>query len=164
MSKFIKISIITSIFFGLILFGISKYNTGKAHRKNFHIVNSGNMLIGGMKNGKEKIESFKASLEEDSFKKFWDQLNLSNQYRRKGDYANAIKLRKEALKLARGKGDEFQVRMGLAKLYEATKEYGLALEEYDWLLDYSDRSDVVEELNESRKRIERLKAEASIGE
>jgi len=161
MRNIIRIAIISAIFLGLLLFGISKYKPiRKPDKKLIHVTTTDNMLIGGLASDKEKIESFKKDFErKDDFNKLWEQLDISNDFRKKGDYEKAIFYREKALEFAKGQGECFQVRMGLAKLYEMAKHYDLALEEYNWLLNNTKRPDVIKELMESRERIEKVKAQ-----
>jgi len=130
--------------------------------KKTYTTSSGTMLIGGMASDKNKIEDFKKSLENDkAHRKFWDYIHMSSAEQEKKDYEKAIFYENKALEAARGKGDEFQARMGLARLYEQTKQYKLALEQYDWLLDYSNRPDVIAKLKESQARVQTLLKEQS---
>lgn len=160
--KIVKILVPIVLFLFLITFGISKYNEGKKEKKltyhTMHESKGGVMIIGGSADDKTKIDAFKDSLEEDD--SYWDNLHISSDYRRKGDINNAIIYTKKALEVARSKGDQFQARMGLARLYGMNKQYDLAIEEYKWCIDYSNRPDVIEKLQAEINAIKKLQVEA----
>ena len=69
--------------------------------------------LSGMAKDKDKIESFKKDFEkDDAFNRFWNYLDLSADYMKKGDYTNAIIQREEALEFAikeMGEGAQWQV-------------------------------------------------------
>jgi len=157
MYKWIKIVLISSLLFTILFLGISTYKkSGKSQNQFVCVKKIGNMLIGGTKPNQEKIDSFTEGLiKDDDFNKYWDLLDKSNELRKKPDYKGAIVYRVKALDYAQGIGQQFQARMGLAKLYEMDRQYDLALKEYEWLLDHSKRSDVIEKLKESHDRVHR---------
>ncbi|MFH1664782.1 MAG: tetratricopeptide repeat protein [Candidatus Omnitrophota bacterium] len=161
MNKKIKYIVIMLIFAFLLLWGYSQYsaklNKPKLTYHTKHETKNSTMLIGGMAKDKDKIDAFKNSLEEGNFRNFWDNLHLSSDCKKKGDYENAILYSKKALECAQGKGDEFQARMGLARLYKETKQYDLAIKEYEWCINYSNRPDVIEQLKSEIKNIKRNK-------
>ena len=165
MSKWVKFIVIGGILFVLIFLGISTYNTYqkplKDGNKYIYTKKDGTMLIGGMKSDKEKIDSFAEDMtREDDFNKHWDLLDKSNELRKKGDYKGAIEYRLESLEYAKGIGQKFQVKLGLAKLYKMDKQYDLAIKEYEWCIEYSNRPDVIEKLKTEIDAIKKLQAEA----
>ena len=146
-----------------------------------HATDNRVMLFGGMSQDKDKIESFKKDFEKkDYINAYWDYLHTSDAYSGKGDYTNALIYEKKALELAmlhKATGDEFQTRSGLSRLYEKMGQYDNALNEYDWIEAYQKRilnesiveknkmgiayrEKILSELNESRKRVEELKAKS----
>src|SRR4030042_1509210 len=145
----------------LLTFGISRYNINKrAEKKSTYVTSTGNIIMGGMASDKEKIESFKKSVEEDSkFRKYWDLLHLSSKYEKEENYNTAIETRREALSYARTKGDVFQVIWGLIRLYEKTGQYELAIKEIDKVKTVNDREDVLKKAEEIRKRLLELKSQ-----
>ena len=163
MNKKIKYIIIFVIFAFPLLWEYNQYAAKKGspeltyHTK--HESSNGVMIIGGMAKNKDKIDSFKDSLEEESFSKLWDTLDLSNKYRKEGNIVKAIEIRKEALQYAKGKGDQFQVHSGLARLYNENKQYDLAIKEYEWCIDYSNRPDVIVKFQHEIKNIKKIQAE-----
>lgn len=146
-TKFITFGI---VFIFLMVWGYSRYSTQKvAPKQTYHTsykTENSAMLIGGMAKDREKIDTFKKGLEEENFRAYWDNLHLASSYEKKGDIGNAILYTKKALEIAKSKGDTFQAKMGLARLYRENKQYELAIEEYEWCIEYSNRPDVIEKL------------------
>lgn len=122
---------------------------------------SGSMLVGGMSKNKDQIELFVDSMQEKSFEQFWNMLDISNKHRKNGDLEKAIAVRNEALKYADGKTDIYQVRSGLARLYKENKQYDLAINEYEWCINYSNRADMIEKFQAEINSIKVLKASES---
>ena len=167
MRRLIKFAVILAVFFGLLFFGISKYDVQNKINNRYGYFTSvkrkdSAMLISGMAKDRKKIESFKNDFErDDDFNKYWDQLHLASKYRKQGDYEKAIFHRQKSLEFAHGVGQRFQTKMGLAKIYEMNKQYVLAIKEYEWCVGYSKRPDVIKKLKTAIERIEGLKAETA---
>lgn len=186
MKKITKISIISIITIFLILLGFSQYSQKVKKSPTYttmHATNKGAIIFGGLSQDRSKVESFKRDFEKNDYvNQYWDCLHKADNYADKGDYANAIVEEEKALKLvlvSRNAGDVWQVRTGLARLYEKTGKYDLAIEQYDWLIPYQEeavnnsaskgyksdvnrREKIVNDLKESRKRVEGLKAKSGI--
>jgi tetratricopeptide (TPR) repeat protein len=149
--KYMKFLTIIAILLALVFFYASKHNifqrAGKGEAKYTHTRRVGNMLIGGMMSDRDKIDSFANDImEDDAFNKHWSLLEKSNELRKAGDYNGAIKARIEALEYAQGIGQKFQTKIGLARLYRMNGQYDLAIKEYEWCINYSNRPDVIEKL------------------
>ena len=106
MRKIVKITVILAVFFGLLLFGVSRYNLNKQPKKKHTYITSvktggATLIMGGMAGDKEKIKSFEEDFKrEGAFNKYWEQVDLSNEYRRQKDYEKAIFHREKALEFA----------------------------------------------------------------
>lgn len=178
MKKTPKILIISSITIFLILFGISQYkNIGIKKSPTYatvHKSEAGVMLISGMGSDKNKLDSFKKSLEED--KEYSDHIYASIQYEKNGDFEKAIIEREKALATTKNLGDIWGARVGLATLYEKVGKYDLAIKQYDWIIPYQEealansakkgykldverRQKLVNDLKESRNRVNELMSE-----
>lgn len=181
MKKTPKILITSSIAIFLILFGISQYkNIGIKKSPTYatvHKSEAGVMLISGMSSDKDKLDSFKKSLEKD--KEYSDHIYVAIQYEKNGDFENAIIEREKALATTKNLGDIWGARVGLAKLYEKVGKYDLAIKQYDWIIPYQEealadsakkgykldverRQKLVDELRAGRKQVEGLKAKSDI--
>lgn len=179
MKKITKISIISGVVIFLLLFGVSQYKYIKVKTSPVYTTayksNAGVMLIGGMASDKNKLDSFKKSLEQD--KEYSDHIYAAIQYEKNGDFENAISEREKALENTKNYGDIWEARVGLAKLYEKIGKYDLAIKQYDWIIPYQEealtdsakkgykldverRQKLVDELKEGRRRVEELKAKS----
>jgi tetratricopeptide (TPR) repeat protein len=175
MKNITKISIISGIVIFLLLFGVSQYKHIKIKTSPIYTTiyksNAGVMTIGGMASDKDKLDSFKKSLEQD--KEYSDRIYAAIQYEKSGDFENAIREREKALEGTKYVGDIWEARVRLATLYEKVGKYDLALKQYDviipiqeealasalkttYKLEISRREKLVNDLKESRKRIEGL--------
>ena len=177
MKKISRISIISGMAIFLLLFGISQYKAVKVKTSSTYMTaykskDGSIMTMGGMASDKEKIDSFKKSMEEES--EYYDYLEASYSYEKKGDYQNAVTEGEKALEFAKARGDHWMVRASLAKLYEKVGKYDLALKQYDWIIPYQEealvdaqktnnkleierREKIVNELKAGRKRVEGLR-------
>lgn len=176
MKKITKISIITGIVVFLVLFGISHYKAVKVKTSPIYTTiykdkSGAVMTMGGMAYDKDKIDSFRMSLEEES--EYYDYLEASYSYEKKGDYQNAVIEGEKALEFAKSRGNHWMVRASLVKLYEKIGKYDLAAKQYDWIIPYQEealaksakkgykldverRQILVDELKAGRKRVEEL--------
>jgi tetratricopeptide (TPR) repeat protein len=156
--KYLKISIPILFFIFLIVFGISqhsKINQSDKHTYQImHETEDGVMVVGGSLQDKSKTDNFKSGLDEGSFRKYWDSLHLSAKYEKEGNYSKAIESRKNALPFAKTKGDVFQIIWGLARLYEKSGQYELAVRELNKVPEVNDRIDVQQEAEEWKKRLQ----------
>lgn len=172
MKSIAKIFIISAIVVFLSLFGISQYKHINVKPSPIYTTiyksNAGVMTMGGMASDKNKIDSFKKDLEDDEFLNY---LEASYNYEKKGDNQNAVIQGEKALEFAKSAGDVWQVRAGLATLYEKIGKYDLALKQYaviipiqedaladsankGYKLDVQRRQKLVDELKASRRRCE----------
>lgn len=165
MNKIFKIGIVCVIFCFLILWGHNKYLLTKRDANityhTSHKTKNSAMLIGGMASDKDKVDIFRDGLEEKDFRKYWDLLHEASAYSKEGNYGEAIRKNKEALNYAKSRGDIFQVYWGLARLYEKSGEYELALRILDKVPEVNDRKDVQQEAEEWKKRLQLQKEKGS---
>ncbi|MBU1128997.1 MAG: hypothetical protein KJ995_08185 [Candidatus Omnitrophica bacterium] len=157
--KYMKYLIPITLFVLLTTFGISKYDEKRKAKLTYHTIHESKdstMIIGGMAENKEKIETFKESLKEQDFRGYWDNLKLSAEQEKAENLLEAIALRKKALSYAKTKGDVFQVYWGLARLYEKNKQYGLAIEQLRKVIEVNSREDVKKDAKERIARLESL--------
>lgn len=180
MKNIAKISIIGGVVVFLLLFGVSQYKYIKVKASPIYTTiyksNAGVMTMGGMASDKDKLDSFKKSLEQD--KEYSDHMYAAIQYEKSGDFENAIREREKAIEVTKYLGDIWMARAGLAKLYEKVGKYDLAIKQYDWIIPYQEealvnttkrgyklaiehRAKLVNDLKEGRKRVEELKAESA---
>jgi tetratricopeptide (TPR) repeat protein len=159
MIKWVKTLIIVGILSALYFLVALKYGHFRGGGENgyVHTRAVGTMLVGGMKADKDKIDFFADDmLKDDQFNDYWNLLDKSNELRKTGDYKGAIEFRLKALKFAKGIGQEFQTKLGLAKLYQMDNQYELAIKEYEWCIQYSNRPDVIQQLESEIENIRQL--------
>lgn len=164
MKKIIKYAVIGSVLFCLLFLGISTYKKSEESNKlTYHTeykTDNSAMLIGGAANNRENIDAFKNELEEENFNKHWNLINKSNEFRKIGDYEKAIEFRIKSMEYAKGLGQKYQGRLGLAKLYEMNSQYDLSIQEYEWCIKNSDRPDVIEKLQAEVDAIKKLQSKS----
>jgi len=176
MKNIIKISVILGgVVIIFLIIGINCYEYIKTNESPLYMTmyksNTGSvMLLGGMTSDKKKIDSFKRDLEEDECSSYLDE---SYNYKKQGDYQNAIVQAEEALKLAKTINELWMIRTELADLYEKVGKYSFALNQYDviipiqedasadskkkgYKLDVERRQKLIATLKASRKRVEEL--------
>ena len=92
------------------------------------------MTIGGMPSDKEKIDSFKKDLEQNNdSNNFWECIDKSDSYTKKGEYSQAVQELKKATIIY---PNNHMPHAFLAQLYEKTEQYDLSIKEYDWVIEY----------------------------
>jgi len=92
--------------------------------------------------------------------KVWaDQVKRAGAYEDAKNYEMAEIEYKKAIQLAPEKIDEWESRSGLARIYEATGQYELAIEQLDWLIKGKPRKDVIDKLLSRKQTLEKLLAE-----
>lgn len=175
MKNITKISIISGVVIFLLLFGVIQYKHIEVKKSPVYTTmyksNAGVMIIGGMASNKDKLDSFKNSLEQD--REYSDHIYAAIQYEKSGDFENAISEREKALESTKYLGDIWEARAGLATLYEKVGKYDLAIKQYDWIIPYQEealadsakkgykldverRQKLVDELKTGRRRVEEL--------
>ncbi len=109
--------------------------------------------------GKKEAEGVKSMMESDRFNKIstWGRyINQGIGYEQAGKYEQAEVEFKKAIEV--DKNDQGVPRRGLARVYEATGQYQLALEQINWLIQRTSRKDVLDELIVRKQNLEKLLA------
>jgi tetratricopeptide (TPR) repeat protein len=99
----------------------------------------------------------------ETYNKIWekvsrenDQINKAFAFEKEGKLDLAIMEYKKALEMVKGGGYEFMVREELSICYEKTKQYGLSLDELNWLIDKKPRPEVLNELLARKENLQGL--------
>jgi tetratricopeptide (TPR) repeat protein len=110
--------------------------------------------------GRKNIEGARISEERRSKIYNWGQiLKNGDIYEKEGKYDLAIDQYRKALELGANKS---VCKAALARVYEKSNQYGLAIQEIDWIIAQNPREEVKDEYIARKQKLEKLITERSM--